>query len=77
MKTIQVVVDETTLRSADREAKRARINRSALFRKALAYYLRRRRLIELEERHRAGYAGQPAEAAEFDVWDRVVAWPDK
>jgi metal-responsive CopG/Arc/MetJ family transcriptional regulator len=77
MKTIQIVVDETTLRSADREARRARINRSALFRKALAYYLRRRRLIELEERHRRGYAAHPVEPGEFDVWDRVLAWPDK
>jgi metal-responsive CopG/Arc/MetJ family transcriptional regulator len=65
------------LRSADREAKRTKINRSALFGKALAYYLRRRRLIELEERHRAGYAALPAEPGEFDAWDGAIAWPDK
>ena len=77
MKTIQIVLDEGALRAADREAKRAGLNRSALFRKALAYYVRRRRLIELEEQHRRGYEKRPAEPGEFDVWDRVSAWPEK
>ena len=77
VKTIQIVLDEDTLRAADREARRSRINRSALFRQALGYYLRRRRLIELEERHRRGYETHPIEAGEFDAWDRVLTWPEK
>jgi metal-responsive CopG/Arc/MetJ family transcriptional regulator len=77
MKTIQIVVDEATLHAADREAKSVGINRSALFRKALAYYLRRRRLIELEERHRRGYEKNPVEPSEFDAGDGALAWPKK
>jgi len=77
MKTIQIVLDESALRAADREARRAKLNRSALFRKALAYYLRRRRIIELEERQRRGYERAPVKPGEFDAWDKVLAWPEK
>jgi metal-responsive CopG/Arc/MetJ family transcriptional regulator len=77
MKTIQIVLDERALRAADREARRSRINRSALFRQALAYYLRRRKLVELEERHRQGYEKHPIRPGEFDAWDRALAWPEK
>lgn len=77
MKAIQIVLDEKDLRAADREARRAGINRSALFRKALAYYLRQRELMALEERHRRGYEAKPVEPGEFDVWDKVWAWPEK
>ena len=76
MKTVQIVLDEASLRAADREAKRARMNRSALFRTALAYYLRRCKIIELEERQRRGYEALPADA-DLDAWDRVQAWPAK
>ena len=77
VKTVQIVLQESDLRTADRAARRAGINRSALFRKALAYYVRRQRLIALEERHRRGYELQPVAPSEFDMWDRVAAWPEK
>lgn len=76
MKTIQVVLDERTLRAADREAKRARINRSALVRRAIALYVARERERALEERHRRGYQKHPVTPGEFDAWDRVQAWPE-
>ena len=77
MKTIQIVLDEAALQAADREARRLKVNRSALIREALAYYLRRQRVSTLEERHRRGYARAPVEPGEFDVWDRVLSWPEK
>jgi metal-responsive CopG/Arc/MetJ family transcriptional regulator len=77
VKTIQIVLDDDALRAADREARRAKMNRSAVFRKALAYYLRRRQLVDLEERHRRGYEAAPVRKGEFDVWDRVLEWPEK
>jgi metal-responsive CopG/Arc/MetJ family transcriptional regulator len=77
MKTVQIVLDEKALLAADREARRAGLNRSALFRMALSYYLRQRRLIQLEERHRQGYKTKPVEPGEFDVWDKVLAWPER
>jgi metal-responsive CopG/Arc/MetJ family transcriptional regulator len=73
MKPIQVVMDEELLREVDREAKRAKTKRSALIREAIREHLKRRRVRELEERHRAGYERHPP--VEFDAWDQVAAWP--
>jgi hypothetical protein len=43
----------------------------------LHYYLQRQREAELEQAHRRGYADYPEAAVEFDVWDRMQAWPEK
>jgi metal-responsive CopG/Arc/MetJ family transcriptional regulator len=75
MTTIQVVLDDETLRAADRAAKRARVNRSALIRDAIRLYVRAQRTRELEERHRRGYEQHPVQTGEFDVFDRELAWP--
>lgn len=76
MKTIQVVLDLPTLRAADREAKRGRVNRSAFIRAAIKHYVRAARLRELEERDRRGYERVPVEAGEFDVWEKASVWPE-
>jgi metal-responsive CopG/Arc/MetJ family transcriptional regulator len=75
-KIIQVVMDEETLRQADREAKRARVNRSELIRRAVAHYAAARRRRALEERHRAGYERTPVEPGELDVFAEEQAWPE-
>jgi metal-responsive CopG/Arc/MetJ family transcriptional regulator len=74
MKAIQVVMDERLLKAADREAKRRKINRSALLREALWEHLKRRRIAEVEEREREAYARQPAD--EFAIWEKVQVWPE-
>lgn len=73
MKTIQVVLDEATLREADRVAALERVNRSQLVRKALAAYFARAREAALEEQHRRGYEEHPVRPGEFDVWDAFLA----
>ncbi|MBI3206171.1 MAG: ribbon-helix-helix protein, CopG family [Myxococcales bacterium] len=77
MKTIQVVVDARTLKLADREARSAGVNRSALIRRAVAFYATKRAEAELAARHRAGYERKPVAPGEFDAWDAVQAWPEK
>ena len=74
MKTIQIVIEPELLRAVDRAARRSKASRSAFFRAAARDYLKRARTKELEDRHRAGYQRHPA--TEFDVWDRVAAWPE-
>ena len=75
MKTIQVVLDEQTLRAADREAQRAKVNRSELVRRAVRLYVERERARVLEARHRAGYERHPERAAEFGGFE--PAWPEE
>ncbi|HEV2689256.1 MAG TPA: ribbon-helix-helix protein, CopG family [Bryobacteraceae bacterium] len=75
METIQVVLDKTLLRAADRTARRTRQNRSALIRDALREHLRRLEIREFEERDRQGYLRKPQASDEFLVWEAEAAWP--
>lgn len=77
MSTIQVVIEEDLLRSADRAARRLKVNRSALIRDALRGHLQRLHTGNLERREREAYERTPDDPAEFAAWDRVTAWPEK
>ena len=77
MQTIQVVLDEELLRAADRAARRARVNRSALVREALRRHLERIRTEELEVREREGYQKHPDTGKESSLWERVASWPEE
>jgi predicted transcriptional regulator len=74
-KAVQIMLDDETLRAADQAARKAKVNRSELFRRALALYLERARVQRLEDRHRAGYAKRPERADEFGGFEG--AWPKK
>jgi metal-responsive CopG/Arc/MetJ family transcriptional regulator len=75
MQTIQVVLDRALLQAADRAARRAKQNRSALIRDALREHLRRLETQALEERDREGYLKQPQATAESVIWEREARWP--
>ena len=77
MDTIQVVIEEDLLRSADRAARDLKVNRSSLIRDALREHLRRLRVADLERREREAYAQTPDDPTEFAGWDKVAAWPEK
>jgi metal-responsive CopG/Arc/MetJ family transcriptional regulator len=77
MSTIQVVIEEELLRSANRVARQLKVNRSALIRDALRGHLQRLRLADLERREREAYERIPDDPSEFAAWDRVAAWPEK
>ena len=76
MKTIQVVLEEDLLREADREARRRKINRSALLRVALRDHLRRGLIRENEEAERLAYERQPQRLTEFEAWEKIAVWPE-
>ena len=76
MTTIQVVLEDSLLEAADRAVRRLKMNRSALIRDALREHLKRLSVRDKERRDREGYARRPVARGEFDVWDRVAAWPD-
>jgi metal-responsive CopG/Arc/MetJ family transcriptional regulator len=75
--TIQVVIEEDLLRSADRAARRLKLNRSALIRNALRDHLKRLQYRELERREREAYERIPDDPADFAVWDEVAVWPEE
>lgn len=75
METIQIVLDRRLLQAADRAARRAKQNRSALVREALREYLRRLEIRAQEEQERAGYAKHPQSEAESVLWANEAVWP--
>jgi metal-responsive CopG/Arc/MetJ family transcriptional regulator len=76
METIQVVLDAKLLKAADSAAKRQKINRSALIRRALQEHLKRLHIMELEERDRRGYQAHPQRLEEYRPWEEAAAWPE-
>jgi metal-responsive CopG/Arc/MetJ family transcriptional regulator len=72
---IQIVLERDLLQAADRAARRARQNRSALVREALREHLQRLELRASEERDRQGYERKPQAGDESRVWEEAAAWP--
>ena len=77
METIQVVLDSKLLKAADAAAKRQKVNRSELVRRALREHLGRLRVVDLEERDRRGYQAQPQRVEEYRQWEESAAWPEE
>ena len=77
MKIVQIVLDKKLLHAADRAAKRARQNRSALVRDALREHLRRLELRASEVRDRQGYSRQSQADAEARGWESEATWPEE
>ena len=76
MQIIQVVLEEKLLKAADTAAKREKVNRSALIRRALEEHLKRLHIRDLEERDRRGYRAKPQRQEEYRPWEDVAAWPE-
>ena len=76
MKTVQMTLDEALVEEVDRAVEALGTSRSAFTREALRAALARRREMELERRHRAGYEAKPVAAGELDAWEDEQVWPD-
>ncbi len=76
MKTVQMTLDESLVEEVDRAAEALGTTRSAFTREALREALVRRQELELERRHRAGYAAKPVVPGELDGWEAEQVWPD-
>jgi metal-responsive CopG/Arc/MetJ family transcriptional regulator len=77
VETIQIVLDSKLLKAADAAAKRQKVNRSELVRRALREHLGRLRVADLEERDRRGYQAQPQRIEEYRPWEEAAAWPEE
>jgi len=76
MKTIQMTIDETLLGQVDAAVLAQNTNRSAFIRQALEQVLHQWHIRELERQHAEGYARQPVEPGEFDIWLDEQAWSE-
>jgi len=74
MKTIQMTIDEKLLEKVDQTSKKLRKTRSELIRVSLRKMLHELRIIEMENKHRAGYQKRPVTSEEFDIWEEEQVW---
>jgi len=80
MKTIQVALEKELLQAADRAARKAKQNRSALIREALREYLRRLQVRAEEQREIEAYRKHPQAPEELDdieLWAKGATWPKR
>jgi len=75
MKPVQVMLDEALLERLDATEEVRRDGRSAVVRRALADYLRRRRSMEIRERYERAYATEDGLGEELAGWEEEGAWP--
>jgi metal-responsive CopG/Arc/MetJ family transcriptional regulator len=76
MKAIQITVDEKLLKELDATEEVARDGRSAVFRKAAAEYLRRRRDAEIDAQYAKAYSNSPPFEDDFEGWEDEGVWPE-
>ena len=74
VKTVQMTLDEDLVVSVDRAARKMGTTRSAFTRKALRSALDQIHNLELERKHREGYARKPVKRREFDIWEKEQVW---
>jgi metal-responsive CopG/Arc/MetJ family transcriptional regulator len=77
MKTIQITIDENLLLQLDAHEETKRDGRSAVLRRAVADYLKRRRQASITEGYRKAYAGGEGLGAEFEGWEGEGVWPSE
>jgi len=77
MKPIQIMMDEALLRRFDADEEVKKDGRSAVFRRAAADYLKRRRSAAVTAAYRRAYAGKPALDEGFDAWTGEGVWPEE
>jgi metal-responsive CopG/Arc/MetJ family transcriptional regulator len=75
MKPIQITIDEQLLARLDADDETKRDGRSAVVRRAVHEYLRRRRRAQIASAYRRGYGARPA--TELSGWPDEAAWPEE
>jgi len=75
MKTIQITMDEKLLARLDADTETKRDGRSAVLRRAVAEYLKRRRRAEIAEAYKRAYGKTAGLGEEFESWEHQGQWP--
>ena len=76
MKAIQITVDDGLLARLDADPEVKRAGRSAVFRRAVEEYLRRRRKRDVAGAYERAYKAGSGLGAEWTGWEEEGAWPE-
>ena len=77
MKAVQVLFDEPLLRRLVADDEVRAIGRSAVLRRVVGEYLRRRRVKRTADAYRRAYAGDKGLGEEFEGWSDEGTWPER
>lgn len=77
MKAIQITVDDGLLARLDADPEVKQLGRSAVFRRAVDAYLRRRRARQTDEAYRKAYAAAPGLGPGWQGWSEEGVWPEE
>jgi metal-responsive CopG/Arc/MetJ family transcriptional regulator len=75
MRPVQVMFDERLLAKLDADEEVRKVGRSAVLRRIVSDYLRRKRQSAIDARYRKGYADGTGLRAELDGWEEEGVWP--
>jgi hypothetical protein len=75
MKPIQVMFDERLLAKLDADADVRKAGRSAVLRRLVSEYLRRKGESAIDASYRKGYSDRVGLGPEFDGWEEEGVWP--
>ena len=76
MKAIQITIDERLLSQLDEDEEVKKDGRSAVFRRAVAAYLKEKREREISRRYEEAYGDGEGLGDEFEGWEEQGQWPD-
>ncbi len=77
MKPVQVVFDEKLLEQLDACEEVQRLGRSAVLRRAVSEYLRRRQRREIAAAYARAYGSAAGLGEEFADWEDQGQWPEE
>ena len=75
MKPVQLLIDEPLLAELDADEEVRRDGRSAVLRRAIREYLKRRRRQAIARQYREAYADGKGLGDEFEGWEKQGEWP--
>ncbi len=77
MVTVQMTLEPQLIKRVDELARKFRTSRSAFAREALKEAIRKYHMLELEKKHKEGYAHHTAKKNEFGNFEKEQVWGDK
>ncbi len=76
MVTVQMTLDEQLVKRVDDLVHKLRTSRSAFAREALKEAIKKYQMLDMEKKHKLGYARHPVKKDEFDIWENEQVWGD-
>ena len=77
MRAIQVTFDETLLDQLDADDEVRQAGRSAVLRKLVGEFLRRKQEAAIDAQYRQGYADFEGLGPEYEGWEEMGEWPER